>query len=153
MKKLIIGKIMISILLFTASVYGSSPMELGFTNVMESSYIEESFELDQKTVDKYQAVVKQFSKKLVKKAVNETSVVTYETTSYGVHVHCAWYPEWVIVSSLDGTCCGRQMIVALPQQILMAQSDIVKNYDGYFINIYPGGKITSYPNKQIIKFK
>lgn len=63
-------------------------------------------------------------------------------------LHIADYSDGTrIVTALDGPLEGLQVIGFNGKP--MAESRNVQWHKGYFIHFYPGGKVTSYPNKQI----
>ena len=128
----------------------------GFAETYLSDYFEmvhdenlenEAFQIDVSLQEKYQAVARQF----VKKGSAQTNIVTYETLYTGVHVHVGWYVDGYIVTALDGTEAGKQIVFINGTPVSISYK--IKAYSGYFKHDHGNGwKITSYPTSQIFKY-
>ena len=150
MRKLVIS-IFVLCSCFVSYGYSEAYLSDFFEVIHDEALQKEAFSIDKKIQDKYQAVAKQFSKKGSSKGSTETNLVTYDTLSSGVHVHIGWYVDGSIVTALDGTEAGKQLIF-INGSVVGISYDI-KTYNGYFTHNYTWAKVTSYTNKQILKTK
>lgn len=119
---------------------------------VNESKSENGFELDDRIVKKHLATANFFQQGLVEKSNNvETNLVTYETTIYGVNVHIGWYVDGYIITALDGTEKGKQIIVV--NEIITGISYDCEQKKDHFTHKYTWGKVYSYQNSQTIKSK
>ncbi len=113
-------------------------------------------EIDSQIKDRYQAVAKFINNEsddMLKPRSNtiQTNIVTYETTSLGVHLHCAWYSDGYVATALNGTEQGKQ-IVFVNGSIVSISYDI-DFYNNYYSHKHAFGVVYSYTNMQITVFK
>ena len=128
-------------------VYSETYLSDFFEAIPEESLEHEAFPLNKELQKKYRAVAKQFAKN----GSTHTNVVTYETLNTGVHVHIGWYADGAIVTALDGTEAGKQVIFIYGSVVDVSYE--IKTYNGYFTHNYTWTKVTSYPYKQVLKTK
>lgn len=67
---------------------------------------------------------------------------------YSFHV-ADYYDGTRVVTSLDGPLQGHQLVGV--NGIITADSSNIKCYSNYCVHYYVGGKITTYPNRQVIE--
>lgn len=104
-------------------------------------------------IEVFQTKILERNSKMGLQTINsQTNVITYEYTSSGVYCHCAYYSDCAIVTALNGSEEGKQIILA-NNGVLVDISNLGTFKSDYFIHVYPWGKVTSYSNKQIIKRK
>lgn len=79
----------------------------------------------------------------------ETSSVAVAKLN-GVTIHIADYPDGTrVLTCLEGSLKGLQE--GYFNGVLILSSRNVKWHSKYFVHTYPNGKVTSYPNKQILE--
>lgn len=132
---------------FSSQAYSEIHLSDYFDATHDESLQVEGFVLDKEVQAKNQIIAKQFSKQ----GSTQTNVVTYETLNNGVHVHVGWYVDGSIVTALDGTEAGKQ-VVFINGSVVGISYDL-KVYNGYFTHDYTWAKVTSYTNKQVLKTK
>ncbi len=81
----------------------------------------------------------------------ETNIIRYIVTEEGVTCHVGVYADGVIVTALDGTEQGKQVII-VNDSITGISYDLEQKKD-HFIHKYTWGKVYSYDNKQIMHVK
>lgn len=89
--------------------------------------------------------------KSVKYYANTVNIIVNGGFTFHVGDYYGSYGHSRIVTCLDGDMVGYQGIS--DNGVVVISSNAVKWHKGYFVHTYPGGKVTSYPNKQICEFK
>ncbi len=102
--------------------------------------------IDPAVVEKYQSASKFFKKA----TPHETQLVTYETLDTGVNCHVGWYSDGYIVTALNGSEAGKQ-VVFVKGNIVGISYDVQFRED-YFIHKYTWGIVYSYSKSQRVVF-
>lgn len=83
---------------------------------------------------------------------SETYSVGYMISDTGVNIQIASYTNFVVATALDGPEQHKQIIMQYNGVLLDCSNSISCKKD-HFEHKYPWGRVTSYPNHQIIKHK
>lgn len=131
---------------FASQAYSENYLTDFFEGIQDKSLEKVAVPTGKKVQNKYQATTFASSK-----GFTETALVTYETLPNGVRVHIGWYTDGFIMTALDGTETGKQVIF-INGSVVGVSYDI-KFYNSYFSHDYTWAKVISFSNRQILKTK